>query len=1181
MSTQQGSDNVIGVSTNIGTNTNTNNNSTNSDSIANSAATSNAKSAYIQEKYPRFKNVHELDYTQMDPAELTTTNFQQDYIVVIRKKPYYAATAQQRTEQKTVPVTTTSIDQETGVETVTTTDTTATVPLTNKYGEIVSPEENYLRVYQVNNFTNIRISTSVNGKHPGNAHVTIRGGERVVCANKSDQDKMGWVSWDEMLGGWLQTDRSSTEDNSCIERQRESLTNSLNLGMNSSSNAKKWSTAEKHWTIGSAAQGVDFKNLLKAREAKYGWRFAEKCDWEPMDELWIFGKSCSAREGDSASDNSLRNASGVLLSQASGGKGDFKMLPIFFGYIDSVTKTFTNAKGGLIISVNASDHLKLLDLSRIVNSPTLTPGITPGGGLDIQYNTTNFGLYDLNQPLYDKTRSQASYSNIVNDEKLKKYVLTNIFAGMYPYEIVQLLGAQAGIPDKYLTERVEKFKEIPFIMKIKQKNGDVFNGETKTRLSVCNEVAEKLFLEFFADEAGNLVLKIPTYALGANRLKANNSGIAYPESLLDSVYGSFVLNPEKGTLNKTQESNSSTNSGLSGGDGSDNSSDSSSDSSDTNDTSDTSNSDSSSDWKEGTDDWRDAGASGRKDTEIDDVDDWRDAGASGRQDETDYSYLNKDLNDSIEVPVYNPDITGDAGGEGTYSGGSDSGDTAGDSGGTTIAEFKGIKTLEIEIDDNHPNLVAIAEKYYNDKTKWINIALENNITDPTTVLYGDKVTIKIDTTDNYSSNIASNKLTASDARKPSVRGALTSSSFGTGSVTDDPAKLKENEYKFDSSLKPSVSSPLDTANAELAANATSSIKKSGKTLSETTDKDIRVLKADKIVSFTLIDSDKEVYNMFEIGGEGLLGIQDAGQGAVLTQIRRAIPDMDSIMKLGMRPHPGIVNTPLVSNVQEAEIMGLVMLMRSQANRFSGSITAIDDSAIKVGTPIRLHMYDEHPMRELAVQRTLTKSDRDSLLADRQKYSEQAVFYITGIERNIQPDNTSLMTLQVKAGRMMNQVSIYDICTPIYKFYYEEAYSKDFTNSLVEYKKVYDCSKDQGEGNWQEYKVDSNASFEYILQTEYGITRTIDNIHAMEIFNGMVALNPKFFGSSAQMTTSFQMNTALASMSGETIKIPAKGTALGTDTAAVIEAKKKEAQEKEAAAKGQNTQATSQSGSSQT
>lgn len=1062
----KGSDNTTGTQKASTSFTTSSSSISSEDGITTSSSVSATRSEYIEEKYPRFKNVHELEYTQMNPAELTTTNFQQDYIVVIRKKPYYAATAQQRTMQQTT--TNTSMAQnENGEDIQTTNTTTETVPLTNKFGEVVSPEENYLRVYQVNNFTNIRISTNVNGKHPGNAHVTIRGGERVVCANKSDQDKMGWVSWDEMLGGWLQTDRSSTEDNSSVERQRESFTNSLNLGMQSSDNAKKWSTAEKHWAIGSSYEGVDFKNLLKTREAKYGWRFAEKCDWEPMDELWIFGKSCSAREGDSASDNSLRNASGVLLSQASGGKGDFKMLPIFFGYIDSVTKTFTNAKGGLIISVNASDHLKLLDLSRIVNSPTLTPGITPGGGLDIQYNKTNFGLYDLNQPLYDKTRSQAQYSKIVSDDKLKKYILTNIFAGMYPYEIVQLLGAQAGIPDKYLTERVEKFKEIPFIMKIKQKNGDVFNGETKTRLSVCNEVAEKLFLEFFADEAGNLVLKIPTYALGANRLRANNDGITYPESLLESVYGSFTLNTETGALNKNESSSSS-------------------------------------------------------------------AGSTSDAQAT-----------------------------------SDSG--------TTTTEYN-FKTLEIEIDDEHTDLLTIADKYYNDKSKWVNIALENNISDPTSILPGDKITLKIlaDTTDNYSNSIASNTL-STKTKKPSVSDAFTTS-FSTGSATDDPSKLNNSQaYTFDSNLKPSVTAANNSSVSTIAG-----IKKTGKTLSETTDKDIRVLKADKIVSFTLIDSDKEVYNMFEIGGEGLLGVQDAGQGAVLTQIRRAIPDMDSILKLGMRPHPGIVNTPLVSNVQEAEIMGLVMLMKSQANRFSGSITAIDDSAIKVGTPIRLHMYDEHPMRELPIQRTLTTAERDSLTADKQKYAEQAVFYITGIERNIQPDNTSLMTLQVKAGRMMNQTSIYDICTPIYKFYYDEAYSVDFTNSLVEYKKVYDCSKEQGEGNWQEYKVTSNSSFEYILLTEYNITRSSDPIHAKEVFSGMVSLNPKFFGSAAQMTTSFQMNTTLATMAGETIKIPAKGTALSTDTAAVIEAKKKEAQNNEASSKWQDTaKASSESGSNQT
>ena len=38
-------------------------------------------------------------------------------------------------------------------------------------------------------------------------------------------------------------------------------------------------------------------------------------------------------------------------------------------------------------------------------------------------------------------------------------LFTNIFAGKFPYEIIQRCAIDAGIPEKYLTDRIEKIKQ--------------------------------------------------------------------------------------------------------------------------------------------------------------------------------------------------------------------------------------------------------------------------------------------------------------------------------------------------------------------------------------------------------------------------------------------------------------------------------------------------------------------------------------------------------------------------------------------------------------------------------------------------------------------------------------------------------------------------------------------------
>ena len=105
---------------------------------------------------------------------------------------------------------------------------------------------------------------------------------------------------------------------------------------------------------------------MKAKEAKYGWRYAEKCDWEPMDELIVFSKSRNKED---------RNENGQYI---------FKK--IFFGFIDSVNINFDGQTAESKIYIKATDQLKLLKLSYVNKTPTFFPGRMNGGKIDIRYD---------------------------------------------------------------------------------------------------------------------------------------------------------------------------------------------------------------------------------------------------------------------------------------------------------------------------------------------------------------------------------------------------------------------------------------------------------------------------------------------------------------------------------------------------------------------------------------------------------------------------------------------------------------------------------------------------------------------------------------------------------------------------------------------------------------------------
>ena len=148
------------------------------------------KNTWLQYAVDKYKNVHKLNASQEDPADRHYVNFRQDYVLVIRKKPFYAATRQQRY---------TGDKADYGVDTKG--QKYLKNPLMDNSNRIIMPEDNYLRAYQVNNFINISITTSVH--NPGTASVTIKGAERVICAENFNQENFGFFGWSDLVGSWL------------------------------------------------------------------------------------------------------------------------------------------------------------------------------------------------------------------------------------------------------------------------------------------------------------------------------------------------------------------------------------------------------------------------------------------------------------------------------------------------------------------------------------------------------------------------------------------------------------------------------------------------------------------------------------------------------------------------------------------------------------------------------------------------------------------------------------------------------------------------------------------------------------------------------------------------------------------------------------------------------------------
>ena len=1174
----------------------------------NKVGTSNTTTEkWMKSRRKKYLDTHTLKASQDDPANRKYINFKQDYVVLIRKKPFYAATAQQRTQK----------DDKTGKE----------EPLKDRNGKTILPEDNYLRVYQVNNFSNMRVSTSVNGKSPGTCSVTIKGAERVICADNDQQGQMGWFSWSDLVGGWLNIDeggaigdgtgvdyttssinegtlKSINKDDSRKRNARidDNRTQEVmwNTGLDETSarkaaqsaNGKSWKTAEAHWAgvqDGTFDEGTTFRNLLKTREAKYGWRFAEKCDWEPMDEILVFGKSRSTRVDDSELDDASRDENGILNGYKHNNQKMFKMEPLFFGYIETITKTYNAGKGGCLIQVQAKDHLKLLEISKCCTQLPLYQNLVDG--IDINWSTNKFGFFKIGNELFDTKNSNVQKvedTGYMDAEKMQQpmsmeekylnsmpYLLDNILAGLYADEAVQMLCMHAGIPSKFLLKRIEPFHQIPPYFPAQSQKGPVQGkGEMKSRHAMCCDLAARLMVEFFADEAGNIVLKIPNYTLGANLLRANCGGIQYPDDIKtmtlpkfkvvkDKTTGIPIIVPEQGSNDPNQDVGNAAAAGGGGLVGS---------------LSRAINSKLGSilGGKLGDAVTQMAGiySSGSKGLPLEPV-------------ELKESPMKEGKKDNSGKPKP-PD--------------KDSG-TKAEEELALITEYLAEDILDINNDviqlDNHriqviidndlyKSLYDLAKRYFNNPSKWKLIASSNKIEDPTSVLPGDKLIISFDediseyiiTTfeDTYDEKWLNDKVNAwneahsnsSDSAKLAVQNGyatimnsyknkeknkrieedkidlkpfeetifkgieqdLTTGEYvESGDYVDEDAMaiLKNghlsdvNKVKWpplkergDRDTKGEIAPPklLDTKslsqqkseqlqaaihantailipvekvdkdgkkyteyisqdattvnNKILPAGTTSKDSKKmvqaqaqaallaneenakntqkNKWLSGKTDIDIIPIKPEYIISFTLLESDREVYNYFHVGCDNNFHELSTASGKDSELFMRAIPWMDNILQFGLRQHPGTIVTPWTMDAAMQECLGVMLTLASQANRYSGSLTCIDDPAIKVGDPVRFHMYDEHPIQNAKYylsDENEASNTPDGDVFDENIFPEQAVFYVTAIERSIDPSNTSTMTLQLKAGRKMGVASVFDVMSLMYNMYYKDFQTRGF------------------------------------------------------------------------------------------------------------------------------------------
>ena len=1050
--------------------------------------------------FKKYEHPERLVGTQMQYANtgnIRVVNFKQDYVVLIRKKLFYAANSAGNIEKDNAEMS----------------------------------DGNYVRTYKLDNWTSIRTNISISGT-PGNCQIDLQGGEWVLCYEETSltnrgkpivtSEYNGYVS-DEFPNNNAQLQNDSSNNFENTQTQQNDPSTQVEHGVATVNDAianNIWNRSGVHPYL-EQYRGITYdtkanpdgktgtvtmtdtdgtvrkftlpmdntkrdENILNiGQNCESGYKIAEKCDWEPMDEVWIYGKSNFER--DSKYSNS-----------------DFKMNQIFFGYIDNVTKTYLSGKSaGCTISITATDQLKLLDLSYVTMNPSMTPGASGVGGIDLRYSkqdTSHFGTFRLYNP-YSVMQQMGLFGSAEDAKKAQEetlnnswefQTLANIFGGKPIAEIIKQLCLDAGVPTWYLKQRIEPIQYPPFVYSYKQSNSSMlFNGSMMKRLNECQTAARKLLLEFFADEAGNIVLKCPNFALGVNSKVKNNMGFAESCSAMmnidiDNIQPYYAINETKIDNAKLQHAS-----------------------------------------QEDLDILNNTSHS----TNVDQCNQYKRVKAAEEIVKGSNLTMAEAADKLSGLTETNPQYTFMKQYT-TYTDDYGSGDN-------------GPISVSVQAPDT---FVSLAERYlgknsdayldiYDQACSQFNTDGKQIIKDinDCQAIYGQTLIIRRNRLyDNQNKTWLGN----SDQLRDDLitkYGEDESTWYKQAEAEDKKQvqKRKETQEKYMQQVQKQYSG----------------------TLSEMTDSLIPEIPQEFILSFSLTDSDKQIYNMYEVNIEGDFGIFD--KGGPLQKICRVFPDIASMIRFGCRPNPTVYNFPYMGNKENAHLLGFMLCAMSLARRNSATLSMIEDSSIHVGDPIRFFAYDEHPDVPLSEQKgdrgqfesvlnsmartskdletqtmeTLSGFEQFAVEKEQEKveggnytpYREkdtgnyvghidkgnalnimtetdvskksyekvpasqmathtdaQTIYYVEQVSRSIGVAKESTMTLTLSCGRMMGHPSVIDYMLLLYQAYFDPALG--FCPDIAELNKL----RDKYKGNTKEHKITPLDCLIQIAYDEYHV-----------------------------------------------------------------------------------------------
>ncbi len=1053
-------------------------------------------------------------------------NFRQDYVVLIRKKLFYAANAS---------------NQQIGKAEENNTDGT----LKSQDDTSITSKGNYMRTYKIDNFTNLSISHSILSS--GTCSVTMKGNERVMCYEHSLTNDKANPSIDDLIAdmehGGIHSSYTMDYESSSIKNATANINAQQNANQKKKREIEGWKDKNGNMvgdrtitTIGGATQvertdikdyyqesytnvkivGENRQDALELERPysykikpddietpKSEWKIAEKCDFEAMDEVWVFGKSNFERDS----------------------SGEFKMNQIFFGYINDVKKTHASGgTNGCVISISAKDQLKLLELSYVSTQPSMIAGTTMSGspGIDLRWgrqDPKHFGTVEIYNPyevmaiMGEKGADASSEEQQMALQSLwKSFALKDIFGGLALEKIIRQMCLDAGIPPWYLTERIEPIQFPPFTVNIKQSSSDqVFSAATESRLRVCRRAVQDLLLEFFADEEGNIVMKCPNYALGANTKVKNNMGYSQLKGgLLNSEsLGLYNMTNEywaiqqeditKKAIEKEGSDEELKNKGYM--------------------------------KKPGTDE---NSKPNEKNGEIKGNDGVyiRDPSVEERKVFTKEYKEYKDARDGYKIAEY---CHFDINAAQYLASGSDITDS--------VANRLMRGTVGVEIKDGM-TLYDVAEAYTGDGNNW------QEIYDSNRELF--------------------DSMNASPQELSKLKGKVISVSTHKSEDLDKndyAAKLQSEvdlRYKQWQAAGGQIYESEFVSDGSISKSKFESVKHKwyDHTLSELTDELIPEIPQEYIMGFTLTDSDENLFNMYEVNITGDFSPFDSS--GPQTQIRRVFPDLNSMIRFGCRPNPKVFNFPHMGNKNNAHLLAYMLCAKSVAERYSATLNMIEDSSIKIGNPIRFFAYDEHPHKPLGSQeqgsyvssalsdmsnskKQITLQDASNAISSSvmntfsneisnslqnisggntqtsmnlggggnqlnkiltedgddvnitvgkvagsgykgvgaswlaQQTDAQSIYYVSAIRRDIQMGaKESTMTLTLTHGRMLGKPSVIDQMMLLYKTYYDTntGYCPDLSEIMA--------IRDKYVGNTQTYVIKAGDTLTSIAKDIYGL-----------------------------------------------------------------------------------------------